>query len=162
LNAETVPTFSLDPSIALPPGYKYKAQGSTCPPPALCDCPFLPSPSSTVLYRHRHLPPCHHRKPIFDAHGGKESSSPCGRMSTFFGNGEEARGPGSRWSPSTEDELEPAGVEGAAVQPPRAGAPRGLCGELHRLPREGAWDATEPVHAGAPALLQGGAPSPCP
>jgi hypothetical protein len=36
-----------------------------------------------------------------------------------------------------EDELGPTGVEGATDQPPGAGAPGGLRGELHRFPREG-------------------------
>jgi hypothetical protein len=53
-------------------------------------------------------------------------------------------------------------MEGATDQPPGAGAPEGLRGELHRLPREGTWDATHPVYEGAPTLLWGGAPSPCP
>jgi hypothetical protein len=61
-----------------------------------------------------------------------------------------------------EDESGSARVEGAADQPPGAGAPRRLRGELCCFPRERAWDATESLHAGVPSLLWGGAPSPHP
>jgi hypothetical protein len=36
-------------------------------------------------------------------------------------------------------------------------AAAGVRGQLHPFPRAGVWDAGEPLHAGAPALLRGGA-----
>jgi hypothetical protein len=68
----------------------------------------------------------------------------------------------ARRSPVSKDKPGPIGVEGVADQPPGANATRGLRGELRCLPREGARDVAEPIHAGHPALLRGEAPSPRP
>jgi hypothetical protein len=51
-------------------------------------------------------------------------------MGMFLGDGEEARGAGSRRAFATKDEPDPAEMEGAAVRPPGAGAPRGIRGKL--------------------------------
>jgi hypothetical protein len=55
-------------------------------------------------------------------------------MGSFLGDGEEAGGFGPRWSSVTKGESDPAGMEGAAIQPPGAGAPRGIRGKLRDFP----------------------------
>jgi hypothetical protein len=96
------------------------------------------------------------------ANGGKELGPPHRGVDPFLGDRKEATRACGRRSPAAKDESRPAGVEGAADQSPRAVATRGLRGELRCLPREGAWGAVKPIHAGHPALLRGGAPSPRP
>jgi hypothetical protein len=72
------------------------------------------------------------------ANGGKELGPPRRGVDLFLGDGKEpVRGCGRR-SPMAEDEPGPTGVEAAADQSPGAITTRGLRGELHRLPREGA------------------------
>jgi hypothetical protein len=68
---ETVPTFSSVAYVCLPLGDKYRAQGSMCPLPVFCNCPFFPSPSSTALCRRRHLSPRRHRELISTLMAGK-------------------------------------------------------------------------------------------
>jgi hypothetical protein len=80
-------------------------------------------------------------------------------MDSYIGDGEETAGAHARWSPPFEDQLRSTGVEGVTDQPPGIDASAGLRGQLRRFPREGARGATEPIHAGRPALLRSGAPS---
>jgi hypothetical protein len=155
--------FLPDPPVGLPSGYKCEVRGPVCPshrPFAFCPlspcAPFSrPSPPPSPLPR----PPLH---AFFDDHGGKEPDPSRGCVGSFLGDGEEAGGVGMRRPSVTESKPEPTGMEGAAVRPSGAGAPGRICGELRRFPREGARDAAELLHAGAPPLLQGGAASPCP
>jgi hypothetical protein len=134
LNARTVPTFSLVPPVGLPLGYKYGARGSVCPPQAICVCPFSPCvpfsgsspPPSPLSLSLSYV--------VLDNHGGKEPDPSRGRVGLFLSDKEETRGVGPRWSSVTEGEPKPAGVEGAVVRPPGAGAPEGIHGELRRFP----------------------------
>jgi hypothetical protein len=100
---------------------------------ALCDrTPSFASISCSLLPPST-FPPL---PPYFDlsAHGGKEPSPSYGCVDPFLGDGEEVGGTGARWSPVTENESGPTGVESAADQPPGADASRRLHGELRRLP----------------------------
>jgi hypothetical protein len=115
-------------------GVQVQSPGFCMPPTGLLRLPLSPfvliSRSPPPLSSLPLSPP----QADLDTHGGKEPGSSRERMGLFFGDGEEAGGVSSQWSSATEGESEPAGVEGAVVRPPGAGAPRGVRGELRRFP----------------------------
>jgi hypothetical protein len=97
-----------------------------------------------------------------DNNGGQKLDPPYGHLGLFLGDGAEAGGVCPRRASTAESESDPARVESAAVRPPRTGASRRLRGELHGFPREGVWRVGQPLHKGAPPLLQSGAAPPRP
>jgi hypothetical protein len=155
--------FSLDPPVGLPYGYKYEVRGPMCPHTGhLHFALFLLVRPSATLYRRRHLF-LGHRRTLFLTTMVEKSQillvDAWARSSVMERKLEELVHDGllrlrasrnqPEWRVPPSDHREPMPPEGYMVS-------------VIAFHERGARDATEPLHAGAPPLLQGGVASPRP